>query len=75
LSSPQPFPREADFHFGRMWSDWYVGFPFVFPAVDDYRPESGGCADWTEAEVREYYKDWTLKRDESCRPTWERDGN
>jgi hypothetical protein len=55
--------------------DLKTGQVICYLDIDDYRPESSGCDDWTEAEVRDYYGDWTLKRDETCRPTGDRNGN
>ncbi len=41
--------------------DLKTGRVFCFLRVHDYRPESSGSDYWTEDEVREYYRDWTLK--------------
>lgn len=36
---------------------------FCYLPTDDFRKEASGSDDWTEQEVRAYYRDWTLKRD------------
>jgi len=47
--------------------DLKTGRVICYLPIDDYRPESSGCDDWTEKDVRQYYRDWTLTRDETCR--------
>jgi hypothetical protein len=42
----------------------------------DYRPEQSGSDDWTEEEIRGYYKDWKLVRDSPIpRPRVDRNGD
>lgn len=43
--------------------DLKTGRLFCYMPHDDYRPESSGCSDWTEEQVRKNYRDWVLKRD------------
>ena len=62
-------------HVAEVAYDLSTGEVICYLGIDDYRPESSGCGDWTEEDVREYYVDWTLKRDETIRPTAERNGD
>lgn len=32
--------------------------------LDDFREEASGADDWTEEEVRDYHRDWTLTQDD-----------
>ena len=59
---------EAEESVERVAYDLKTGRVICYLPIDDYRPESSGSDDWTEKEVRERYRDWTLKRDESCKP-------
>jgi hypothetical protein len=40
--------------------DLKSGRTICFLPDEDYRPESSGCNDWTEQDVRQHYRDWTL---------------
>jgi hypothetical protein len=48
--------------------DLSTGRIFCYLSVVDFRPESSGSDNWTEEDVREKFRDWTLKRDETIRP-------
>jgi hypothetical protein len=52
----------------RVAYDLKTGRVICYLPIDDYRPESSGSDDWTEKDVRERYRAWTLKRDENCKP-------
>jgi hypothetical protein len=64
---PPPGCDESGEPIEEMAYDLKTGRVICYLPIDDYRPESSGCDDWTEKDVRQYYRDWTLTRDETCR--------
>jgi hypothetical protein len=61
-----PGSEESDEPIEEMSYDLKTGQVVCYLPRTDYRPESSGC-EWTEADVRQCYQDWTLTRDEICR--------
>jgi hypothetical protein len=69
-----PGSEESDEPIKEMAYDLKTGRVICYLPLDDYRPESSGC-EWTEADVRQYYQDWTLTRDKTCRAATNRKKN
>ena len=42
--------------------DLKTGRVLCYLPTDDYRAESSGSDEWTEEDVRQRYRDWTLER-------------
>ena len=51
--------------------DLKTGSLICYLPCDDFRYEASGCSDWTEKEVREYFRHWALNA--SRRTRWLRE--
>jgi len=58
---------ESDDEIEEIAYDVNTGRVFCYLPVDDFRPESGDD-EWTEEEVLEHYRDWTIKRERFDEP-------
>ena len=71
LYNDERVPRGCDpseDHIEMVAYDLKTGRILCYLPVSDFRPESSGSDDWTEEDVREYYRDWKLERDDLRKP-------
>lgn len=75
LVAEPPGCDESDDSIEAVGFDLHTGQIICYLDLDDYRPEASGSDDWTVEDVKDRYRDWTLKQESSRKKSPRRNGS